>query len=105
MGSIVRHQKHLFEEYDEMFQQTEDDYSELDNFNGYEQNYFRYHYVPTDNNFVVSVQVSGVPDFKIDNRMRTILKVDNLCYKNWSFSKKVIHTDFINTTTLTSITH
>ena len=70
MGSIVRHQKHLFEEYDEMFQETEDDYSELDNFNGYEQNYFRYHYVPTDNNFVVSVQVSGgVPDFKIDNRM------------------------------------
>ena len=41
MGSIVRHQKHLFEEYDEMFQQTEDDYSELDNSNGYEQNCFR----------------------------------------------------------------
>ena len=90
MGSIVRHQKHLFEEYDEMFQMTEDDYSELDNFNGYEQNYFRYHYVPTDNNFVVSVQVSGgVPDFKIDNRMGHNTKGRQFAgYKNWEFFKE-----------------
>ena len=85
-----------------MFQQTEDDYSELDNFNGYEQNYFRYHYVPTDNNFVVSVQVSGGV---LQISKLTIVWVHNTKgrqfdgYKNYEFLKKDIHIDFINTTT------
>ena len=89
MGSIVRIKNTYLKNMTNV-PKTEDDYSELDNFNGYEQNYFRYHYVPTDNNFVVSVQVSGgVPDFKIDNRMGHNTKGRQFAgYKNWEFFKE-----------------
>ena len=59
LGTIVRHQSHLMDEYDAMFRETEDDYSEMDTYNGYEQTYFRYHYRPVDNTFDVAVNVSG----------------------------------------------
>ena len=90
LGTIVRHQQHLMDEYDNMFRETEDDYSEMDTYNGYEQTYFRYHYAPVDNNFVVSVQVSGgVPDFKIDNRAGNNTKGRQFeGYKNWEFFKE-----------------
>ena len=57
MGTVVRHQQHLMNEYDAMFQACEDDYDQLDTYNHYEQNYFKYHYMPVHNSFVVEVNV------------------------------------------------
>ena len=90
LGTIVRHQTHLMDEYDAMFRETEDDYSEMDTYNGYEQTYFRYHYRPTDNTFDVAVAVSGgVPDYKIDNRLGSATKGRQFAgYRNFEFFKE-----------------
>ena len=90
MGTVVRHQQHLMNEYDAMFQACEDDYDQLDTYNHYEQNYFKYHYMPVHNSFVVEVNVSGgVPDFKIDNRLGNNTKGREFeGYRNWENFKE-----------------
>ena len=97
MGTIVRHQSHLMDEYDAMFRETEDDYSEMDTYNGYEQTYFRYHYRPADNTFDVAVAVSGgVPDFKIDNRLGSSTKGRQFAgYRNYEFVREGHRYNFI----------
>ena len=90
LGSVVRHQTHLMDEYDSMFAETEDDYSSEDTYNKYEQTYFRYHYRPVEHSFIVQVAVSGgVPDFKIDNRLGDDTKGRQFAgYRNWEFFKE-----------------
>jgi hypothetical protein len=97
LGTVVRHQTHLMDEYDSMFRETEDDYSEMDTYNGYEQTYFRYHYRPIDNSFEVQVSISGgVADFKIDNRLGSDTKGRQFAgYRNFEFVREGHRYNFI----------